>query len=72
MVDGWVVALIVTMSMTIVGWLVARLTTQNEVIRTQKETIETQRRMVDNLEITGKLQDKLLKALPSAGGNSDR
>ncbi len=70
MVDGWVVALVVTVSLTIVGWLVARLTTQNEIIRTQRETIETQRRTIDNLEITGKLQDKLLRALPSAGGGA--
>jgi hypothetical protein len=64
MVEGWAVALIVTGAFTVIGWLVARLTTQNEVIRTQRETIETQRRNIDQLEITGKLQDKMLSALP--------
>lgn len=71
MVEGWAVALIVSAAATAIGWLIARLTTQNEVIRTQKETIETQRRSIDQLEITGRLQDKLMAALPqprSPGG----
>lgn len=64
MVEGWVVAIVVTASLTAIGWLVSRMTTQNEVIRTQRETIETQRRAIDVLEITGKLQEQMFSALP--------
>lgn len=68
MIDGWVLALVVTGSFTIIGWLVARLTTQNDVIRTQERTIDTQERTIISLELAGKLQDKLLRALPAPPG----
>lgn len=68
MVDGWAVALIVTGAFTVIGWLVARLTTQNEVIRTQNKTIEAQDRTITTLEIAGQLTEKMYRALPPPGG----
>jgi hypothetical protein len=67
-VEGWVLALVVTGSFTIIGWLVGRMTTQNDVIRTQEKTIDTQDRTIVSLELAGKLQDKLLRLLPAPPG----
>lgn len=71
MVDWGVVAVIVGTAMTVVGWLVSRLTTQNEVIRTQRETIEVQRRQIDRYEAIDVVTEKVLSSLPqprSPGG----
>jgi hypothetical protein len=63
-VEAWVVVLIVTASLTAGGWLMSRLTTQNEVIRTQRETIDVLKRHNDRLEVTADVTDKLMSSLP--------
>lgn len=68
MVEVWVVVALIGIATTAIAPLVTRITTQNEVIRTQKETIATQDRMITGLEIAGRLQDKLLHLLPAPGG----
>jgi type II secretory pathway pseudopilin PulG len=70
MVEVWVVVALLGVATSIIAPLVNRITTQNEIIRTQKQTIDTQDRTITALEIAGKLQDKLLQALPQAGGPS--
>lgn len=64
MVEGWAVALIVSAAIGIIGWMVGRLTTQNEVIRTQRETIDTQRRQIDRLEVAADVTKDVLERLP--------
>lgn len=64
MVDGWVVALIVTAALTTLGWVLARLTTQNEVIRVQRETIDVQKRQIDRLEVAAEVTERVLSSLP--------
>lgn len=60
----WIIGIIVTVSLTVIGWLVARNHTLNQVISTQRETIDTLRRQVDRLEITADLTDKIINQLP--------
>lgn len=64
MVEVWVVVAILGVATSIITPLVNRVVVQNELIRTQKETIALQGRTIDMMEITGKLQDKMLRALP--------
>jgi uncharacterized membrane-anchored protein YhcB (DUF1043 family) len=63
-IEGWVVALIVSASVTVIGWMVARLTTQNEVIRTQRETIDVLKRQNDRLETAADVTERVLSSLP--------
>lgn len=68
---AWVIPIVVTVALTVIGWLVARNHTLNQVISTQRETIDTLRRQNDRLEITAELTDKFLSQLPkqrSPGG----
>jgi hypothetical protein len=71
-VEAWVVVAVLGGATTVIGWLVSRITTQNEVIRTQKTTIDTQARSLDMMEITGRLQDKMLQVIPSPRGGPER
>lgn len=64
MIDPWVVTALAGAALTVVGWLVSRLTTQNEVIRTQRETIDTQRRQLDRLEVAADVTERVLSSLP--------
>ena len=64
MVETWVVVLIAGTAMTAIGWLVSRMTTQNEVIRTQRETIDTQKRQIDRYEVTAEVTERVLSSLP--------
>lgn len=73
MVEVWVVVALIGVATSIITPLTVRITALNELNRTKDVTIETQRRTIDSLEITGKLQDKMLMALPqprSPGGSS--
>lgn len=62
------VVAIIGIATSVIAPLASRITTQNELIRTQKQIIDTQARTIDMLEITGKLQDKMLRALPQPEG----
>lgn len=64
MEPAWIIGIIVTVSLTVIGWLVARNHTLNQVISTQRETIDTLRRQNDRLEITAELTDKIMNQLP--------
>lgn len=64
MVEGWVVTIIVSASLVIIGWLVQRITAQNEVHRTQRETIDTQKRQIDRLETAADVTNDVLARLP--------
>lgn len=64
MIEGWAVALIVSAAVTVIGWLIARLTTQNEVIRTQRETIDVLKRQNDRLETAADVTERVLASLP--------
>ncbi len=64
MVDGWVVTVIVSAALVVIGWLVARVTAQNEVHRTQRETIDTQKRQIDRLEVAADVTKDVLERLP--------
>lgn len=62
------VVAVIGVATSIITPLVNRISNQNEIIRTQKETIQTQDRLVTQLEVAGKLQDKMLGLLPPPGG----
>lgn len=64
MVEVWVVVAIIGVATSIITPLINRISTQNDLIRTQKETISTQGRTIDMLEVTGKLQERMYRALP--------
>lgn len=64
MTTAWAIGIVVTVALTVIGWLVARNHTLNQVIATQRETIDTLRRQVDRLEITAELTDKIMNQLP--------
>lgn len=64
MEPAWIIGIIVTVSLTVIGWLVARNHTLNQVVSTQRETIDTLRRQNDRLEITAELTDKIMNQLP--------
>lgn len=49
---------------TICGWLVARNHTLNQLVHTQRQTIDTQARQLDKTEIIGELNKRILEALP--------
>lgn len=64
MTTAWIIPIIVTVALTVIGWLVARNVTLNQLVSTQRETIDTLRRQVDRLEITAELTDKIMSQLP--------
>jgi type II secretory pathway pseudopilin PulG len=68
LVDVWVVVAVIGVATSIITPLVGRVSTQNELIRTQRQTIDTQDRALSALEIAGKLQDKLYRTLPPPPG----
>jgi hypothetical protein len=57
-----VVPIVITVLIAIIGWLLTRLHTLNQLIDTQRETISELRRQVDRLEITAELTDRLVAA----------
>jgi len=63
-VESWILAMVVTISLGVLSWVVSRMTTQNEVIRTQRETIEVQRRQIDRLEVAAEVTERVLSSLP--------
>lgn len=63
-VEAWVVGLIVTASIGILSWVVSRMTTQNELIRTQRETIDVLKRHNDRLEVAAEVTERVLSSLP--------
>lgn len=60
----WVVGIVVTIALTVIGWVVTRLVSANQVISTQRETIDTLRRQLDRMEITAELTNKIMLHLP--------
>jgi hypothetical protein len=64
MSQAWAIPIIVTVALTVIGWLVARNHTLNQLVSTQRETIDTLRRQVDRMEITAELTDKIMSQLP--------
>jgi hypothetical protein len=61
---AWTIGIVVTVALTAMGWLLTRNYALNQIIATQRETIETLRRQVDRLEITAELTDKIMSQLP--------
>lgn len=61
---AWVIGLVVTVAIAVIGWLVTRNHTLNQVVLTQRETIDTLKRQVDRLEITAELTDRIMSQLP--------
>ena len=61
---AWTIGVVVTVALTAIGWLVARNHTLNQLVSTQRETIDTLRRQVDRMEITAELTDKIMNQLP--------
>lgn len=62
------VVAVIGIATSVITPLVNRIVNQNEIIRTQKETIQTQDRLLTQLEVAGRLQDKMLGLLPPPGG----
>jgi uncharacterized membrane-anchored protein YhcB (DUF1043 family) len=60
----WIVGIVVTVALTVIGWVVARLISAKQVISTQRETIDTLRRQLDRMEITAELTNKIMLHLP--------
>jgi hypothetical protein len=60
MVEAWVVGIVITVLLTIIGWLLAERGTRNKLVETQRETIRTQERQIDRMEITAKLTDMVI------------
>jgi hypothetical protein len=61
---AWTIGIVVTVALTAMGWLLTRTYALNQIIATQRETIDTLRRQVDRLEITAELTDKIMSQLP--------
>jgi hypothetical protein len=61
---AWTIGIVVTVALTAMGWLLTRNYALNQIIATQRETIDTLRRQVDRLEITAELTDKIMSQLP--------
>lgn len=61
---AWTIGIVVTVALTAMGWLFTRNYALNQIIATQRETIDTLRRQVDRLEITAELTDKIMSQLP--------
>lgn len=64
LVEAWVLTAVVGIAVTVVGWLVSRMTTQNELIRTQRETIDVLKRHNDRLEVAAEVTERVLNSLP--------
>lgn len=66
-----IMPVVITVLLAIIGWLLSRLHTQDQLVATQRETISELRRQVDRLEITAKLTDQIMAQLPKprSGGN---
>jgi hypothetical protein len=60
----WIVGITITVALTVIGWIVTRLVSANQVISTQRETIDTLRRQLDRMEITAELTNKIMLHLP--------
>lgn len=60
----WIVGIVVTVALTVIGWMVTRIVSANQVISTQRETIDTLRRQLDRMEITAELTNKIMLHLP--------
>jgi len=60
MTEPWLVGIVVTVLLTIIGWLLAERGTRNKLIDTQRETIRMYERQIDRMEITAKLTDMVV------------
>ncbi len=60
----WTVAIVVTISIAVIGWLVLRINAQNQIISTQRDTIDTLNRQLDRQAIVGEVVEKVLNQLP--------
>jgi hypothetical protein len=60
MAEPWLVGIVVTVLLTIIGWLLAERGTRNKLIDTQRETIRMYERQIDRMEITAKLTDMVV------------
>lgn len=60
MPEAWLVGIVVTVLLTIIGWLLAERGTRNKLIDTQRETIRVYERQIDRMEITAKLTDMVV------------
>ena len=60
MAEPWLVGIVVTLLLTIIGWLLAERGTRNKLIDTQRETIRMYERQIDRMEITAKLTDMVV------------
>lgn len=58
--EPWIVGIVVTVLLTIIGWLLAERGTRNKLIDTQRETIRAYERQIDRMEITAKLTDMVV------------
>jgi hypothetical protein len=56
------------MTLLVIGWLVTRVVTLNQLADTKQETIEDLRRQVSSLEVTAKIQDRFFTMIPKAPG----
>jgi hypothetical protein len=67
-VDPWVTVLgiVVTALVAACGWLAARNHTLNQLVATQRDTIDTLKRQVDRMELTAEITDRVLSQLPPA------
>lgn len=64
--EPWLMGIVVTVLIAIIGWLVARNHTLNQVVATQRETIDTLKRQVDRYEVIDQVTEQVLKSLPQS------
>lgn len=59
-----VLSTVIMVLVAAVGWLVARNHTLNQLVATQRDTIDTLKRQVDRMELTAEITDRVLSQLP--------
>lgn len=60
---AWIVGIVVTVALTVVGWLVNRIVAANQVIATQRETIGELKGQLKEMEITAKFTNLIAEHL---------
>jgi hypothetical protein len=63
-VDITVLIAVITALIAVCGWLVTRVHAQNQLISTQRGTIDALTRQLDRMDLIGEVTEKVLANLP--------
>lgn len=64
--DTTVLIAVITALLAVCGWLVTRVHAQNQLISTQRGTIDALTRQLDRMAMIGEVTEQVLASLPAA------